>query len=57
MTDYERGRRDAIRDVIVHLAFRSGEMSEETRRVIARECESIEQLTAVEPEGKGRVWR
>lgn len=59
MTEYEHGRRDAIRDVITYLMIdvRSRYYeSEPEHGFIARSCAEIEKLTAVEPDGSGRVW-
>ena len=59
MTDYEHGRRDAIRDVIAYLQLEVKPRyyeSEPEYWFIERNCVALEKLTAVEPDGRGKVW-
>lgn len=58
MNDYERGRRDAIRDVILYLVNVRERYyaSEPEYHFVDRNLGPIEKLTAVTPSGAGTDW-
>ena len=58
MTEYERGRRDAIRDVILYLLKEREAYyeSEPEHGFITSRCRRIENLTGVKPDGEGTDW-
>ena len=56
LTEYEKGRADAIRDIVNYLAQDLHIVPEPVRKMMVGLCREVEQFSMVAPLGRGRIW-